>query len=733
MKRYQNRKKIILFIILLLLSMDLFPILNADDENRSEEVQLTVNHIDQTTIKISLNLPDFQFSTISYDENLYALIDCIDGGRSNVEGQANLPKIRKMIEIPQEATPLITINDVKWEETSLININMPSKIAPIQPAKIKTDENVDFVIDNEYYNQDIFTPNTIAEIIEINEIRGRRFALLEIAPVNYNPVRGDLRLMISCELTLELPNSNIDKTNEYIQRYSSSSFEEMFSKIFLNYGFYETNVKLSMDAEGYLIIVHDDFIEEITPFVNWKTSIGYNTTVTLTSEIPGGVTADNIKAYIKEAYDTWTIPPSYILIVGDTPPIPAFISDGGVTDTPYVTMDEDSFPDIYIGRFPAATETQVETMVEKTIYYEEGNFDSYDWIKKAVFMASVDNYEISEGTHNYVIETHLEPNDYVCDKLYQVTYGADTQDVQDSLNDGRSLAIYSGHGSTTSWGDGPPFSQSDVNGLTNDGMYPFVCSHACLTGKFSISECFGETWLRAPNKGAIAFWGSSINTQWDPDDIIERRVFDAWWDLDLERIGQMTDKGMYDAYMEYGSGMGKFIKSYNILGDASVKIWRDDYGSFNIYQDKFDRGFPIRHAMGGDWAAAQSFKPRSEELTGIDIYLRKFGTPEFDLVVELRENNTKGTLLDVQVFSPSQVPTSWEWFEVDFTDIPVSPETSYFIVIPPAPSGVSTSFGYEWGYAFGNQYDNGAFWFTRDGGSLWRDLPDMYEFTFRTY
>ena len=56
-----------------------------------------------------------------------------------------------------------------------------------------------------------------------------------------------------------------------------------------------------------------------------------------------------------------------------------------------------------------------------------------------------------------------------------------------------------------------------------------------------------------------------------------------------------------------------------------------------------------------------------------------------------------------------------------------------FIVCPEAPSGVTTSFGYEWGYAFGNQYDGGAFWFTRDGGGLWRDLPTMYEFTFRTY
>ena len=110
-----------------------------------------------------------------------------------------------------------------------------------------------------------------------------------------------------------------------------------------------------------------------------------------------------------------------------------------------------------------------------------------------------------------------------------------------------------------------------------------------------------------------------------------------------------------------------------------------------------------------------------------------FGTPEFDLTVELREDEPDGTLIDSVVYSIGEVPTSWEWFEIDFSDTTIIPGTSYFIVIQPAPSGVTTSFGYEWGYAFGNQYDGGSFWFTRDGGGLWRDLPAMYEFTFRTY
>ncbi len=52
------------------------------------------------------------------------------------------------------------------------------------------------------------------------------------------------------------------------------------------------------------------------------------------------------------------------------------------------------------------------------MYYEAGVFPDETWIKKAAFMASSDNHQVSEGTHNYVIDTYLAPNNYTCDKMY---------------------------------------------------------------------------------------------------------------------------------------------------------------------------------------------------------------------------------------------------------------------------------------------------------------------------
>jgi len=180
-----------------------------------------------------------------------------------------------------------------------------------------------------------------------------------------------------------------------------------------------------------------------------------------------------------------------------------------------------------------------------------------------------------------------------------------------------------------------------------------------------------------------------------------------------------------DISISSNAGAGVFSVDMNVISDTTPLE--------DVNQSAFDRGFPIRHTLDGDWGAAQDFTPTMSYIPQVDIYLRKFGTPEFDLTVQLRENDPEGTLLDSIVFPVGEIESSWMWLTVDFSDTVVTSGTDYFIVLPPAPSGVSTSFGYEWGYAFGNQYDGGSFWFTRDGGGLWRDLPTMYDFTFITY
>ncbi len=572
-------------IVLLILSFFLFLASIISAVSTTSQHVKNVKNIDNGyknfSLELTFNSGEFEFEIVKTEFGLFASIVLPGAGFNYHEGKAKLPTIRRFVEIPYEANPVITITKMSWDYTSLEKLNLPIYIVPCQSSSEKIPkEQQEFLFDEDFYLLDSFFPEDIVKIDEIGYIRARRLALIEISPVQYNPSTGELKLMNFCEIKIDFQNSNMIETREKIERYYSPTYEKLFEHIFINYKSFEKEL-LNRKQECYLIIIDDAFYDEIQPLANFKEYLDFDVKITKTSEIPGGSNKESITNYIEDAYYNWNNPPVFILLVGDTQQIPTFTGSASptATDLYYVAIDgNDYFPDINIGRFPASEEIHVETMVEKTLYYEIGNFTSNDWIKKASFMASTEYHWISEETHNFVIDNYLNPSNYSCDKLYSYRYGATTQDIHDAVNDGRSLVVFSGHGIASGWTDGPPFDRSDVKDLMNENMYPFVCSHACYTNSFDQIECFGETWLREEDKAAFAFWGSSAKTYWDEDDILEKGMFQAWWDDGLEWIGGMTDMALLYLFENYsGGGFTKYyFEVYNIIGDPSVLIWSDN-------------------------------------------------------------------------------------------------------------------------------------------------------------
>ena len=183
-------------------------------------------------------------------------------------------------------------------------------------------------------------------------------------------------------------------------------------------------------------------------------------------------------------------------------------SGSHVSDIYYVCMDGggDWLPDIYIGRFSCTPRRRSRSLSDKTVKYMRFALSSGTRVgrRSATFMASSDNYTVSEGTHNYCINNWVEPARlHRINKRYSVTYSATTAQCIADINGGISMLTYSGHGSTNGWADGPPMSATQVNALTNVDMLPMVQSYACITGAVH-APCFGETWtLRHERRRAL--------------------------------------------------------------------------------------------------------------------------------------------------------------------------------------------------------------------------------------
>ena len=338
---------------------------------------------------------------------------------------------------------------------------------------------------------------------------------------------------------------------------------------------------VDLQAEQRLLIVaHDDFGGTLLDsYIDHKTDLGWNVDLVFTSA--AGRTAPAIRDTIRARYDVAATRPNALLLVGDIDRLPAFVGQDSIvetTDLYYACMDpgDDWDPEFPVGRFSVTTIDQLSSVVAKTMAYENayGTSSSADWTRRAAFLAGNDHYEISEATHDAVIDDHLEPWGYSSERLYAETYGATTQDVSDAVNEGLAMVVYSGHGSSYGWTDGPAFSQIQVRALSNAGQYPLVASFGCRAGQYNVGESLLETWLREENKGAVAAVGPSVDGYWTEDDLLERMLFDAIYDEGYVGFGAALNraKELFQEHFGPTDTVRRYFEMYNLLGDPTLEV-----------------------------------------------------------------------------------------------------------------------------------------------------------------
>lgn len=515
-------------------------------------------------------------------------------GHGSLIGAPDLPVLRRDVEIPFGARASVEIIAAEYRDVSLAGLGLTT-ILPLQPPRSKCAPAESAAPDAALYGTDAFYPAEPVVLGGEYEVRGHRALTVEVNPVAYNPATGDLRLYSRLEFRIRLAGSDMARTERLAQRYASPVFDSQLANQLLNYNQGRAAGSSIHSPVGYLIISADAYVSGLANFVTLKQSQGFTVTLASTTSICGASTCSTaqIKAYIQNAYNTWTPAPSYVLLVGDhndgADSIPAWNFPGYssyYTDLYYVTMGDSSdyVPDIHRGRFPVRDTAQLANMVANNQTYA-GFGGTEAWVKKAAFLATSDSgwYNVAEGTHNYVINTYTLPLGYTGifpanpqaggDKLYAITYGATNANVVASVNDWRAMVVYSGHGSQTSWA-GPSYTQTNVRNITEGRLSPYVAGHACVTADFNTAEAFSDTWVIQPNRGALVYVGASNNSYWYEDDKLQRVVFDTLYDAapgDPD-ISQMVYAGLAAVQATYPGSAKYYWEEYNLFGDPSLVI-----------------------------------------------------------------------------------------------------------------------------------------------------------------
>lgn len=493
--------------------------------NNNESKGLNIIKLQAFDFSASFNTPIIKLSSEINFQGNFTKLDIEDFTALFNTGKPQLPNYNKLVEIPYGAKIKINIISYDVNEYNLASLGFIGKIYPCQPSYSKNTlpKDIHFEYDIEYYQRDSYNETPIVSIVKQGIMRGVTIGKLSIAPIQYNPIDNTIKVYSNIVFEVKFQNANIFKTNELKQKYYSPYFSASFSKL-INYNRVYKD-QITQYPVKYVIVSYPSFQTALQPFVKWKNRKGFK----VIEYYPTSPTTASIKAFLQNLYDNASVTnpaPSFVLFVGDVAQIPAWTGTTGthVTDLYYCEYDggSDYIADAYYGRFSATNLTQLSPQIEKTLQYEQYLMPTTDYLDTVIMVAGVDatyaptyaNGQISYGVENYFNSTHgIFSHTY----LYpQTSQSATVTDIQHKMYKPHGYANYTAHCNEAGWGD-PSFTTSNVPSMQNSDHYGLIVGNCCLSNKFDVTECLGESLLRASKKGAVGYIGASNNSLWDED------------------------------------------------------------------------------------------------------------------------------------------------------------------------------------------------------------------------
>ncbi|MFH1121998.1 MAG: C25 family cysteine peptidase [Bacteroidota bacterium] len=534
---------------------------------------------------ISVNINGFILNQVETPRG-NAFTVSVDNGTPVLEkGMPDLPKLAASLIIPDLARMDVRILSSQYIDYPFMDV-APSKgnfTRDIDPSTVPFEY-------GRAYSRDEFFPSAQAGLRQPYILRDHRGQTVVIYPFAYNPVTRTLRVYHT--MTIEVISAGTSDENIFIRNGVTESVDAEFNQIYNRHFLNSDNGSRYTPVEeqgNMLIISYGSYLAEMQDFVDWKRTIGIPTEIVDVATIGANPTA--IRNYVADYYATNGL--TFLLLVGDHAQVPTVTTGdlGGPSDHSYGYLaGNDHYPDIFVGRFSAENATQVATQVQRTLEYEQNPDVTVDWFSKGFGIGS------SEGPgddgeydwqHMRNIRTDLIGYTYTSiGELYDGSQGGEdlpgnpnSASVATEVNDGRSIINYVGHGSETSWGT-TGFSNSGVNGLTNNNRWPFIWSVACVNGDFLNGTCFAEAWLRATNAngptGAVATLMSTINQSWNPpmegQDEMNDILVESYNDNIKRTFGGLSMNGCMKMNDTYGSDGDEMTDTWLIFGDPSLMV-----------------------------------------------------------------------------------------------------------------------------------------------------------------
>ena len=369
----------------------------------------------------------------------------------------------------------------------------------------------------------------------------------------------------------------------------------------------EIKDQLVAEAADFIIIAHPVFMpadesesHPLNEFIQARRAQGWTvrllSILDIQTQYGGMALPEALNNFIKSANSTFNF--SHVLLVGGdsydyhdnlglgslsfipTEYIETEIIKHSPNDQIMMDVDDDGIADKSIGRWPVRTMNDLTAIVQKTFDWENNlaTDQSIAWV-----VDKQDSNTMSFKLQaNRVLNQLSEWNQEVIDfGLMVAANGLSQADLTrdalfNSLNEGKTLTSFNGHGSPTTWSQARILSATDIVDLDNSGLPTVVLALACYTNYFvspytdSLSNRLLNSTLDANGQvvegvytGAAAIHGAITLSDYAQNEIISKLI--------LER--QLLGDTLGDAILYARNNISNEVRAtWTLLGDPTLQI-----------------------------------------------------------------------------------------------------------------------------------------------------------------
>ena len=553
--------------------------------NHSEPIKCTPHFkaLNSSESEIEINLPGFYLEEKQTPAGKAYSVSLPEAAKMLAAGNPDLSQLTFSLAIPDRAIMQSTVLSSSYTDYQYV----------VAPSKGNLKRNQDpslvpFSYSAVYFKNE-FYPSQLVSLRDPYILRDYRGQSVVVCPFQYNPVTQTLRVYHS--IKIKVASTGNSSTQNILQRKKpisgvDATFAAVYKTHFLNAG---TLTYTPLYEHGNMLVIADaTLMSSMQPFVDWKNRMGQETEMIDVATI--GANPSDIKTYIENYYTANGL--TFVLLVGDGPMIPPFPSQYGDSDPSYgYILGGDSYAEVIVGRFSANDAVELETQVQRSLNYEMYPDPTGQWYHKGVCIGSDqgpgDDNEM-DFEHERNIRSDFQAYTYTTvDELYDGSQGVvdssgdpNASDLNASLNDGRGIVTYTGHGSSSSLGT-TGYSISDVTMLTNFDELPFIWSVACVNGDFSSGTCLAEALMRSTSStgkatGAVATLMSTINQSWDPpmdgqDEMVDILI-ETYPGNIKHTFGGISANGCMHMNDQYGADGDEITDTWTLFGDPSLMV-----------------------------------------------------------------------------------------------------------------------------------------------------------------